>query len=195
MGDLPAAGATPRGVPQAWFDRRVPSRRALPVRIAGEERYVAIEDAGRLRDALGTALPVGVPEVFTEPVADPLGDLVGRFARTHGPFQPAQPAARLGLGRSEERRVGNEWRSDVCSSDPPCRYASPARSAPSRSRTPVACAPPSAPPCRSECRRSSPSRSPIRWVTSSVASPAPTVPSNRPSPPRGWGWVDRKSVV
>ena len=68
------------------------------MRIAGEERYVAIEDAGRLRDALGTALPVGVPEVFTEPVADPLGDLVGRYARTHGPFQPAEAATRLGLG-------------------------------------------------------------------------------------------------
>ena len=74
------------------------ARRALPVRIAGEERYVAIEDAGRLRDALGTALPVGVPEVFTEPVADPLGDLVGRYARTHGPFQPGEVATRLGLG-------------------------------------------------------------------------------------------------
>ena len=47
------------------------------IRIAGQERYVAIEDAGRLRDSLGTALPVGVPEVFTEPVADPLGDLTG----------------------------------------------------------------------------------------------------------------------
>src|SRR3712207_9135783 len=97
MGDLPAAGATPRGVPQAWFDRRVPSRRALVVRIAGEERYVAIEDAGRLRDALAAALPVGVPEVFTEPVPDPLADPVGRYARTHGPFQPSEVAQRLGL--------------------------------------------------------------------------------------------------
>ena len=76
----------------------VASRRALQVRIAGEERYVAIEDAGRLRDALGTALPVGVPEVFTEPVADPLGDLVGRYARTHGPVPAAGGGARLGLG-------------------------------------------------------------------------------------------------
>jgi ATP-dependent Lhr-like helicase len=85
-------------VPHAWLEELVASRRALQVRIAGEERYVAIEDAGRLRDALGTALPVGVPEVFTEPVADPLGDLVGRYARTHGPFQPTETAIRLGLG-------------------------------------------------------------------------------------------------
>jgi ATP-dependent helicase Lhr and Lhr-like helicase len=98
LGDLSVAEAAARGVPQEWLDELVDARRALRVRIAGEERHVAIEDAGRLRDALGTALPVGVPEVFTEPVADPLGDLVGRYARTHGPFQPSEVAARLGLG-------------------------------------------------------------------------------------------------
>lgn len=53
---------------------------------------------GRLRDALGTALPVGVPEAFTEPVKDPLGDLLARHARTHGPFTSATAAARFGLG-------------------------------------------------------------------------------------------------
>ncbi|MDQ1663239.1 MAG: ATP-dependent helicase Lhr and Lhr-like helicase, partial [Blastococcus sp.] len=98
IGDLTTEEGAARGVSQAWLDELVAARRALQVRIAGQERYVAIEDAGRLRDALGTALPVGVPEVFTEPVADPLGDLVGRFARTHGPFQPGEVAGRLGLG-------------------------------------------------------------------------------------------------
>ncbi|NEM08237.1 ATP-dependent helicase [Geodermatophilus normandii] len=98
LGDLTSAEAALRGIPAAWLEELVASRRAIVVRIAGEERHVAIEDAGRLRDALGTALPVGVPEAFTEPVADPLGDLVGRYARTHGPFQPAEVAARLGLG-------------------------------------------------------------------------------------------------
>jgi ATP-dependent Lhr-like helicase len=98
VGDLTVAEAAARGVPEAWLTELVAARRALEVRIAGQERYVAIEDAGRLRDALGTALPVGVPEVFTEPVADPMGDLIGRYARTHGPFQPAEAAARLGLG-------------------------------------------------------------------------------------------------
>lgn len=52
----------------------------------------------RLRDALGTALPVGVPEAFTEPVKDPLGDLLARYARTHGPFTTAAVATRFGLG-------------------------------------------------------------------------------------------------
>lgn len=98
VGDLTASEAAARGVPQEWLDELVASRRALQVRIAGQDRYVAIEDAGRLRDALGTALPVGVPEVFTEPVADPLADLVGRYARTHGPFVPSEAADRLGLG-------------------------------------------------------------------------------------------------
>ena len=60
--------------------------------------WAAIEDAGRLRDALGVPLPVGVPEAFTEPVADPLGDLMARYARTHGPFTADAVAGRYGLG-------------------------------------------------------------------------------------------------
>ncbi|WP_370589057.1 ATP-dependent helicase [Pseudonocardia sp. C8] len=98
VGDLSEAGGRARGVAPAWFTELERARRALRVRIAGEERFVAIEDAGRVRDALGTALPVGVPEVFTEPVPDPLGDLVLRYARTHGPFTAAECAARFGLG-------------------------------------------------------------------------------------------------
>ncbi|MET0780655.1 MAG: ATP-dependent helicase, partial [Microbacterium sp.] len=61
-------------------------------------RVAAIEDAGRLRDALGAALPVGIPNAFLEPFADPLGDLVARFARTHGPFTSTAVAERLGVG-------------------------------------------------------------------------------------------------
>ena len=65
------------------------ARRVIRVRVAGEERWAAIEDAARLRDALGAPLPVGVPQAFLEPVPDPLGDLVARYARTHGPFPVA----------------------------------------------------------------------------------------------------------
>ncbi|MCU1558156.1 MAG: box helicase [Microbacteriaceae bacterium] len=65
---------------------------------AGSERWAIIEDAGRLRDAVGTPLPIGIPAAFVEPVADPLGDLVGRYARTHGPFAPSAVAERFGLG-------------------------------------------------------------------------------------------------
>jgi ATP-dependent Lhr-like helicase len=75
----------------------VAARRAFPCTVAGEAVVAAAEDASRLRDALGVALPPGLPVAFTDPVADPLGDLVSRFARTHGPFLTAQVAARLGV--------------------------------------------------------------------------------------------------
>ncbi|PCN47360.1 ATP-dependent helicase [Curtobacterium sp. 'Ferrero'] len=73
-------------------------RRVLSFTHAGETRWAVIEDASRLRDALGVPLPIGVPTAFVEPVADPLGDLVGRYARSHGPFSAQEAAARLGLG-------------------------------------------------------------------------------------------------
>jgi ATP-dependent Lhr-like helicase len=76
----------------------VKANRALTVHIAGIERISAVEDAARLRDALGVPLPMGIPLAFIEPVADPLGDLIGRYARTHGPFTAAEAASRLGLG-------------------------------------------------------------------------------------------------
>ncbi|MDQ1645141.1 MAG: ATP-dependent helicase Lhr and Lhr-like helicase [Cryptosporangiaceae bacterium] len=98
LGGLTTTEAVERGATESWLGELAASRRALRVRIAGEDRWIAIEDAGRVRDALGTALPVGVPEAFTEPVKDPLGDLVSRYARTHGPFHTAECAARLGLG-------------------------------------------------------------------------------------------------
>ncbi|MEH6377519.1 ATP-dependent helicase, partial [Streptomyces sp. KLMMK] len=98
LGPLTDAGLAGRGADPAWVWELAESRRAVRVRIAGEERWAAVEDAGRLRDALGTALPVGVPEAFTEPVKDPLGDLLARYARTHGPFTSAEAAAHFGLG-------------------------------------------------------------------------------------------------
>ncbi len=75
----------------------VADRRAVEVRLAGEVRLIATDDAGRYRDALGVHPPPGLPEIFLAPVEDPLGSLLGRFARTHGPFRSDEPAARLGL--------------------------------------------------------------------------------------------------
>ncbi|MGW6707331.1 ATP-dependent helicase [Streptomyces sp. NPDC054956] len=98
LGPLTPAELAARGAEPAWAQSLASSRRAIRIRIAGEDHWAAIEDAGRLRDALGTALPVGVPEAFTEPVKDPLGDLLARYARTHGPFTTATAAARFGLG-------------------------------------------------------------------------------------------------
>ncbi len=72
-------------------------RRIISVRLAGTPRWAAIEDAARLRDALGVQPPRGVAHTFLEPVADPLGDVVGRYARTHGPHTENEVAAALSL--------------------------------------------------------------------------------------------------
>jgi ATP-dependent Lhr-like helicase len=97
-----------------WLDELTRTHRILPVRIAGDDRFAIIEDASRLRDALGVPLPIGVPTAFIEPVADPVGDLVSRYARTHGPFTAAAVADRFGLGIAvvldSLRRLGSERR-------------------------------------------------------------------------------------
>ena len=98
LGDLSEAELLTRGVEPAWSLALESARRAVRIRVAGEERWIGIEDAGRYRDALGAALPVGIPEAYLEPLADPLGDLVARYARTHGPFAATTCAARFGLG-------------------------------------------------------------------------------------------------
>ncbi|MER7079703.1 ATP-dependent helicase [Saccharopolyspora kobensis] len=98
LGDLSTEEAEARGVRAEWLAELAEQRRVLQVRIAGQERWIAVEDAGRVRDALGVALPVGVPEAFTEPVADPLGDLLIRYARCRGPFTADAAAQRFGLG-------------------------------------------------------------------------------------------------
>ncbi|MFI7125418.1 ATP-dependent helicase [Nonomuraea sp. NPDC050153] len=97
-GPLLAPDVSVRGGDPAWLAELERSRRAIRVRIAGEEQWAAIEDAARVRDALGAPLPVGVPHAFLEPVPDPLADLVARHARTRGPFHAGSAAARFGLG-------------------------------------------------------------------------------------------------
>ena len=81
-----------------WLDQLARANRVLPVTIAGARQWAVVEDAARLRDALGVPLPIGVPTAFIEPVDDPVGDLVSRYARTHGPFTVQDAAARFGLG-------------------------------------------------------------------------------------------------
>src|SRR5262245_21853048 len=75
----------------------VAARRVLPVRIAGEPRFIAVEDAARVRDALGVPLPVGLPESLLQPVRDPIGDVALRYTRTHAPFTASDFGARYGL--------------------------------------------------------------------------------------------------
>ncbi|MDH3605436.1 MAG: DEAD/DEAH box helicase [Acidimicrobiia bacterium] len=88
------------------------SRQVLHLSMSDGERWSAVEDAARLRDALGVALPQGVPAAFLEPVDDPLGDVVGRFARTHGPFTSRQAATALGLAPAVVDEVLNRLEAD-----------------------------------------------------------------------------------
>src|SRR5205823_9091604 len=75
------------------------AHRIIEIPVAREKRWIAVEDASRYRDALGVPLPrKEIAERFLQPVADPTGDLVLRFARTHGPFTPNEVARRYGLG-------------------------------------------------------------------------------------------------
>nr|WP_232110677.1 DEAD/DEAH box helicase [Nocardia wallacei] len=100
LGPLTAEEAAQRCLddPRPWFEELARTRRALAVSFAGASWWAVVEDASRLRDALGVPLPIGTPAAFIEPVADPLGDLVGRYARTHGPFTLDAVARRFGIG-------------------------------------------------------------------------------------------------
>ncbi|BBX65594.1 ATP-dependent helicase [Mycobacterium saskatchewanense] len=81
-----------------WLEGLRAARRALTVSFAGRSWWVAIEDIGRLRDGVGAPVPLGVPATFTQEVADPLGELLSRYARTRTPFTTAEAAGRFGLG-------------------------------------------------------------------------------------------------
>ncbi|WP_349898800.1 Lhr family ATP-dependent helicase [Parafrigoribacterium soli] len=129
QGEVSTSSTSETAELHAQLTALVRTNRLMAATIAGAERWAVIEDASRLRDALGTPLPIGVPVAFIEPVDDPLGDLVGRFARTHGPFTALDVAERLGLGTAvaletlrrlaQQRRVvegefrpgssGSEW--------------------------------------------------------------------------------------
>lgn len=99
----PAGGGRSRrsgstGRVEGMLDELARANRVIRATIAGEQRWAVVEDASRLRDALGVPLPIGVPTAFLDPVDDPVGDLVSRYVRTHGPFTAQDAAGRLGLG-------------------------------------------------------------------------------------------------
>ncbi len=94
--ELAARCATPEVA--AGADELIAARRIVETGVAGERRLIAVEDASRFRDALGAPIPQGIPERLLEPVSDPLGDLVSRYARTHAPFTLQEIASRFALG-------------------------------------------------------------------------------------------------
>jgi ATP-dependent Lhr-like helicase len=101
LGPLDAAGVAarcrdPETVPSTLASL-ANDRRIVQVSIGGVSLWATVEDVSRLRDALGVQPPRGLPESLLESVADPLGDVVGRYARTHTPFSTARAASALGL--------------------------------------------------------------------------------------------------
>ncbi len=99
LGDLTTAELADRCTtdPAAWLDALVRQRRAAEIRVAGDPRWIAAEDAGLYRDALGASAPAGLPDAFLAPVERPLERLFKRFARRRGPFLTRDPAVRFGL--------------------------------------------------------------------------------------------------
>jgi ATP-dependent Lhr-like helicase len=98
VGDLTRDEAKQRGSDaEAWLEQLAAERRAVRLRVGGEPRWIAAEDAGLYRDALGAVPPSGLPEVFLDDVPDAMERLVRRFARTHGPFEGDTLKARYGL--------------------------------------------------------------------------------------------------
>ncbi len=102
LGDLSAAEVEERvlegvdaGALLAALERE---RRAVRMRIGGEERYIDAADAGLYRDALGAVPPGGLPEAFLADVPDALERLLRRYAAARGPFTSEQPRVRYGLG-------------------------------------------------------------------------------------------------
>ena len=87
------------------LERLLRARRLLEIKIAGEKRLIAVEDAARYRDALGIPLPPGIAAALLEPVEAPVVELVRRFARTHGPFTLREIAARFALDASQIERA------------------------------------------------------------------------------------------
>ena len=114
VGDLTEAEAAertePPGQAAAWLARLEDERRAVRARLGGEERWLAAEDAGLFRDALGVVPPGGLPDAFLEDVPDAMLKLLRRYARSHGPFETREVHDRYGVdpgpGLAELERAG-----------------------------------------------------------------------------------------
>ncbi len=108
LGDLTAAEVRERVLDaldaDAMLAELVRERRAVAVRVAREQRYIAAQDAGLYRDALGVMPPSGLPDAFLEDVPDALRELAARHARASGPFTTAELSVRYGVDMSSALR-------------------------------------------------------------------------------------------
>ncbi len=100
LGDLSAAEVAeriePTGAEHAsqLLEALAAERRAILVRIGGEDRWIAADDAGLYRDALGVVPPSTLPQRLLEPVDGALERVVQRYAATHAPFTTEELHAR-----------------------------------------------------------------------------------------------------
>ncbi|MCW4352042.1 ATP-dependent helicase [Hoyosella sp. YIM 151337] len=83
--------------PAGWLRGLSEDRRVIEVTFGARTWWIVSEDAGRVRDAFGAPLPVGVPVAFLDAVPNALHDLVARYSRGHGPFTAQAVAARFNL--------------------------------------------------------------------------------------------------
>jgi ATP-dependent helicase Lhr and Lhr-like helicase len=121
VGDLTDAEAAQRvhaGIDAlALLEELRGERRAVRVRVGGEQRWIDAADAGLYRDALGVVAPGGLPEAFVADVPDALVRLIRRYAQTHGPFPGSEPRARYGLdvtpALTELERAGDVVRGEL----------------------------------------------------------------------------------
>lgn len=97
LDEIVARGDRDRAAIERDLEALASARRILSLSVGGEARWVAAEDASRYRDALGCALPPGLPIALLEKTAEPVLSLVQRYARTHVPFRAADVSRRFGL--------------------------------------------------------------------------------------------------
>jgi ATP-dependent Lhr-like helicase len=108
VGDLNAAEVSERvfaGVDAGGLlAELVRERRAVGVRLGGEQRWIAADEAGLYRDALGAMPPGGLPDAFLADAPDALRQVVARYARTHGPFTLDELSVRYRIDTSSVLR-------------------------------------------------------------------------------------------
>jgi ATP-dependent Lhr-like helicase len=108
LGDLTLAEASERVLAgcdaETMLLELARERRAIRVRVHGEERWIAADDAGLYRDAVGVVPPGGLPEAFVADVPDALRRLAARYAATHGPFTTEELRSRYGVDPSSALR-------------------------------------------------------------------------------------------
>jgi ATP-dependent Lhr-like helicase len=107
IGDLSADEIAKRSAEDSkpWINELERVRRIVAINIAGQRRYIAVEDAARYRDAFGIPLPPGLAQVWLERASEPLLELLRRFARTHGPFTTAEIQERFGIVKHQADAV------------------------------------------------------------------------------------------